>query len=991
MKAQYSLQNAESYFREHLRVGDYYMEGRSVSGQWIGEGARRLGLSGVTNESEFVNLCRNLHPQSGEQLTPRLNSKRVTVDKNGNVHESSNRRVFYDFTLSPPKSVSIAALVGNDKRIIEAHDEAVTVAMRQLQTYAATRVRKQNQYSQRATGNVVGALFRHDTSRALDPHLHSHCILFNATWDSTEGRWKALEAGEMVTAQKFVRNVYYHEMVRSLQRFGYGVENNPRGDFEIAGVSKELIDRFSKRHREIDEKTKEFLEREPDKANQNIKVIRANIAHKERARKIKDVGIVKLQSAWNKQLSWKEWWQISRLDKHRSPANSEKITAVQAVSWAEQHLFERRSVVHEHELWRHALEHLRGQDVSLAEIQGATGKRDYIRDEQFQGKITTRDVLRRELNIVRLAQHQMNQYQPLAFNYRRINHSLDYEQGKAVEHILSSRNFVTLFRGGAGTGKSYTLREVKAALAKARQTVHVLAPQRQQVTDLERDGFTGAETVSAFLAHRSMRRGAVVLVDEAGQIGGQQMLQLLDFIQINQGRVILSGDTHQHGAVEASDALRAIEKYAGLGYAELTNIRRQNPDSAKTQAERHWLEQYKLAVDEARRGKLGASFDRLDNHDAIVSCSLADQQQKLTEYFLELFKNQQSTVVVSQSWNEIHKVNEQVRLGLKAQKLIGQAETAVTTLERQDLTDAQKRDKRFYQPDSVLVFNRPTAGFKSGSAGKLRGITDKHLLIEADNRIRPVPFKELDKITVCQPKELSLSTGDRLQLKANAQSQDGRRLANGELVTVKEIHQDGRIALNDGRVLAKNYRQFVRGYAVTSYAAQGKNVDYVLFSDSAVKAATNEQQWYVTISRGRRGVKIFTADKIQLRQNITHSGHRTLALDMKPSAFQKLATIWGRDIAFVLNVQASQRASEKRAAEIAQNEKLEREAEAQQQAEAAKQSQTVKLTEKTAESVKPVEKPTETVKPPVPKPETVRREIEIQQTQIQKKSRGMRI
>ena len=86
-------------------------------------------------------------------------------------------------------------------------------------------------------------------------------------------------------------------------------------------------------------------------------------------------------------------------------------------------------------------------------------------------------------------------------------------------------------------------------------------------------------------------------------------------------------------------------------------------------------------------------------------------------------------------------------------------------------------------------------------------------------------------------------------------------------------------------MLPKNYRQFVRGYAVTSYAAQGKTVDYVLFSDSAVKAATNEQQWYVTISRGRKGVKIFTADKIQLRQNIAHSGHRTLALDMSRVPF----------------------------------------------------------------------------------------------------------
>ena len=987
MKAQTSLRNAESYFREHLGVGDYYMKGQTVSGQWFGEGAKELKLSGVTTEKDFLNLCHNIHPQTEGQLTPRMNTKRKTVDKNGNVHESANRRVFYDFTLSPPKSVSIAALVGNDKRIIEAHDEAVAMAMRHLQTYAATRVRKQNQYSQRATGNVVGAVFRHDTSRALDPHLHSHCILFNATWDATEGRWKALEACEIVAAQKFVRNVYYHEMVRSLQKFGYGVKNNLRGDFEIAGVSKELIDRFSKRHREIDEKTKEFLEREPDKANQNIKVIRANIAHKERARKIKDVGIVKLQSMWNKQLSWKEWWQINRLDKHRSPEIPEKITAVQAVNWAEGHLFERRSVVHEHELWRHALEHLRGQDVSLAEIQSATRKRDYIRDEQFQGKITTREVMEREWNIVRLAQHQMNQYQPLAFNYRRTNHSLDYEQGKAVEQILFSRNFVTLFRGGAGTGKSYALREVKAGLAQARQVVHVLAPQHQQVADLEHDGFTGAETVSAFLAHRSMRRGAVVLVDEAGQIGGQQMLQLLDYIQTNQGRVILSGDTRQHGAVEASDALRAIEKYAGLGYAELTNIRRQNPDSAKTQAERRWLEQYKLAVDEARRGKLGASFDRLDNHDAIVACTLADQQSKLTEHFLELFKNQQSTVVVSQSWSEIHKVNEQVRLGLKAQKLISEAETTVTALERQDLTDAQKRDKRFYQPDSILVFNRPTTGFKSGSAGKLCGITDRHLLIEADHRIRPVPFKELDKITVCQPKELSLSTGDRLQLKANAQSQDGRRLANGELVTVKQIHADGRIALDDGRTLPKNYRQFVRGYAVTSYAAQGKTVDYVLFSDSAVKAATNEQQWYVTISRGRKGVKIFTADKGQLRENISRGGARTLAMDMKPSAIQKLATAWGRDVAFVLNVQASQRASVKRAAEMAQREKLEREAEAQRQAEAAKQSQSMKPTE----SVKPAEKPTETVKPPVQKPEAMRRRMEIPPQQTNQKSKGMRV
>ena len=105
-------------------------------------------------------------------------------------------------------------------------------------------------------------------------------------------------------------------------------------------------------------------------------------------------------------------------------------------------------------------------------------------------------------------------------------------------------------------------------------------------------------------------------------------------------------------------------------------------------------------------------------------------------------------------------------------------------------------------------------------------------------------------------------------------------MANGELVTVARIDGDGRIVLHDGRTLERTYRQFVRGYAVTSYASQGKTVDYVLFADSAVQAATNRQQWYVTISRGRKGVRIFTADKEQLRENIARSGERELALDL---------------------------------------------------------------------------------------------------------------
>jgi conjugative relaxase-like TrwC/TraI family protein len=195
--------------------------------------------------------------------------------------------VFYDFTFSPAKSVSIAALVGNDPRIVEEHEQAVNEALRQLQSFAATRVRKNGECSDRLTGNIVAAVFQHETSRALDPHLHSHCILFNATFDPVEKKWKALQNYEMLMAQKFVENVYYHELARSLIKFGYQIENKPRGDFEIKGISPELLKKFSKRHNEIDQKTRELLEREPEKADGNLAAIRENIAHKERARKIR--------------------------------------------------------------------------------------------------------------------------------------------------------------------------------------------------------------------------------------------------------------------------------------------------------------------------------------------------------------------------------------------------------------------------------------------------------------------------------------------------------------------------------------------------------------------------------------------------------------------------------------------------------------------------------------------------------------------------------
>jgi conjugative relaxase-like TrwC/TraI family protein len=972
-KAQYSLADAKKYFKEHLAVGDYYAEGQTVPGQWIGKGAADLGLSGVTTTDEFVRLCDNLHPQTGERLTLRQKTTRVEKGIDGEERQAANRRVFYDFTFSPPKSVSIAALVGNDARIVEAHEQAVAVAMNQLQTFAATRVRKNDECTDRHTGNLVAAMFRHDTSRALDPHLHSHCIVFNATFDAVEKQWKALQNHEMFAAQKFVENVYYHELTRELVKCGYQIENRPRGDFEIRGVAPALIEKFSKRHREIDRKTKELLAREPEKAGDNLAAIRENIAHKERPRKIRDIGLEKLQTLWDGQMTAGEKASLDGLTAKPSvaPVAGEKICE-QAVTWAEQHLFERRSIVHEHELWRHALERARGQDVSLADIQAVTQKRGYLHFDEHPGKVSTREHLEREMEIVQTAKAGIGECHPLVWQPKPFNPMLDGEQREALAALVSNRNRVAVFRGGAGTGKSFVLRELVGQIRDGGRGVVVLAPQRQQVLDMERDGFPSPLTVASFLHKKELKAGTVVIVDEAGQIGGKPMLELLRLVVERNARLILSGDTRQHGAVEAGDALRAIQKHSGVQPVELTNIRRQNPALAKSIEERKHIKEYRQAVEEARDGKFTESFERLDKLKTIESCTLADKHEKLTARYLELVKDHQSTVVVSQSWNEIHQVNDAIRAALKNEKLVGEVETTVTAFQPVDLTNAQKRDARSYTPDTVLVFNRDMRGFKAGESARLKMITDTHLLVETDTRIVPISFKQLDKLTACQRKELALAAGDKLQLKANGRSVENRKLVNGELVTVKAVEPDGRIALADGRVLDKNFRQFVRGYAITSYASQGKSVEYVLFSDSAAKAATNQQQWYVTISRGKKGIHIFTTDKEQLRENITRSGDRPsvvdalIAHDRKHDPFYRLIEQrWGQRVALTMT-------NSKRAREF--REMRQRQIQSQAQTETVKiepdeirQQPTQKLAQpQTVETAEPKIKP-HLIFPEVPK------------------------
>ena len=282
----------------------------------------------------------------------------------------------------------------------------------------------------------------------------------------------------------------------------------------------------------------------------------------------------------------------------------------------------------------------------------------------------------------------------------------------------------------------------------------------------------------------------------------------------------------------------------------------------------------------ASNGDAPASFDALKKLGAIIPCPVGEQADRLADEYLTISARGHSLVVVAQTWDEVHRVNDKVREKLKANGLIGADDVQVEALEPVDLTDAQKRDTKSFDSRMIITFNQRYRGVEPGTRGKLLVADDTGLILEVEKRIVLVPKTQLGKISFYLPKTIPIASGDRLHLKANRKLTGSSRAMNGEIVTVGAVEADGTIRLRDGRKLDPTYREFLRGYAVTSYASQGKTVDHVLFSDSAVRAATNAQQWYVTTSRGRRGIRIFTPNPAELRNSLANSGSRPLALDV---------------------------------------------------------------------------------------------------------------
>ena len=256
-----AMSDGKGYSSRHLEHSDYYAEGELVTGVWQGRGAELLGLKGAVRGEDFEAIRQGLDPQTNEFLRVRHSVDRTAVDGT----KLARGRSLYDFTISAPKSVSVLAIVGGDDRLIEAHRTAVAEALKEAETYAASRVRQAGANEDRPTGNLALAVYHHDASRELDPQLHTHAVAANLTFDGTEGRWKALQASDIYERRAYLSEVYRNSLAREVQALGYEIENqrDARGrdvGFEIRGLSAELLEKFSQRSRQRDQAIGAFIE-----------------------------------------------------------------------------------------------------------------------------------------------------------------------------------------------------------------------------------------------------------------------------------------------------------------------------------------------------------------------------------------------------------------------------------------------------------------------------------------------------------------------------------------------------------------------------------------------------------------------------------------------------------------------------------------------------------------------------------------------------------
>lgn len=856
------IKEGSTYLNSHLTANDYYCENEHVTGVWIGKGAELLSLSGKSIDKEdtaFEALRRNLLPDGSGRLTPR---------------RAENGVRFFDFQCSAQKSVSIMAATMEDQRLYAAHDKAAAKAFAELERFAAYRsgLTRQPQIS----GELCAAAFRHDASRALDPQIHTHFVVANATWDSDKKHWRALDTCEMFKAIRYAGKVYQNELALQCRRLGYQIESvrNEKGiieGFEVKGVSKEIQERFSKRRAEIEAGIERFRRakgRSP--TTQEIHVI----TRETRNVKLKEISTPEVRMMQQSQLSGSELAALADIKKRAFAGTGENImmwSVSQALIHARDHLFERFSVVRGHQLFAEALNHQLGS-LDLTKLKryisgvsaGIIRLAEHTRNPLLSCQWTSRYGLSLERWSIEFVNQTQNFHVPLGetkgvpFDFK------SKEQEEVVLETLRNTDQVYAIRGCAGAGKTTCLTEVRKGLEAAGREVFYLAPTTSAVEVLRADGFASATTVDDFLTNRVKAgdlHGSIIIIDESSLQSSQMGAAILRIAQERDARVLFVGDVRQHVAVEAGDFLRVLEQHSNLNRSELKDIRRQK------------VEEYNAAVRTMSRGDAVGGMKQLETLGWVQQSEGQYIKQAADAYLSATADGTQldRCIAITPTWEENHRFTESIRQGLKHRGLLGEG-TTITIHDQLDWTLEQKRTATNYRPGMLVTFNLGLGSIKRGQTLEVDRVQNGMLRLKGIVRSIDVT-RHAKKLTVSLPQSLELCPGDKILIRRNRRSAD---LVNGQVLTISCIRADGMLETKEGKLIPPDFRHFRHGYVVTSYKSQGRTHDQVVVAAERL----DSKSAYVACSRGRYEARVFTPDKLHLLKHLERPADRLAAMDV---------------------------------------------------------------------------------------------------------------
>ncbi len=824
---------AGSYYKEN-----YYAEAEQVEfSEWWGKGAEALGLSRKISDGKvFQNILQGLTADGQKKLRAA-------------PPQGKEARAGTDLTFSAPKSVSIAALIGGDQRLIEAHEEAVNQMLTLIETrYAETRINKQIT----SVDNLCVAKFLHDTNRELEPNLHTHCLVMNVAQDEG-GQWRSGTNSNLYHHKILLGRIYRNELAQAIQKLGYEIETRADGLFELKGYTREQIEGFSDRHQQI----LAYLEAERlEDTNENrIKALFET-------RKIKQHHV-------DRQSLLAEWQNTATelSIEHPTPCPGNPVIEKNLTVLVEQairHSEERTAIFTQEDLETFILTEPTGRAFQAIEL--AIDANPRLITKKKMRKYATAQSLAREKATITLMQAGQGQLEPIPMKKTQLPEVLTTSQAEAVNHALCSQDRVMGWVGVAGAGKTFTLQTL-VNIAKA-QGIEVsgFAPDASSAEVLADEVGIATDTVAYHLLQQNepTKRRQLWIIDEAGKLSAQEAHQLLRKSHEQNAQVLLVGDPKQLTAVNAGAPFKSLIDN-GLSASHLKDFLRQKDSiiARAVQLTYHNLGGEAIAWLQ-KHGKVSETPDLETRAAQIAAAYLRLDEAKRAE-----------TLVLSGTHRERFSIIHQIRQGLKREGGIQHTEYLTETLSRKNMTEEQKQHARFYAVGDVLIPLKDHNSLKHSTHYHVTKIVGDDVTLNESITLNMKGLKYPLKTEVFTKNQLPIAVGDRLKWTRNNRPQ---KRTNGREFTIIGIDPLTRLVsvVDDKERLDQfsldDLNHCDHALVGTVYSSQGKTAKQV-FVSFGNDPTVNRESVLVALSRAKYDVKIWTtnAQKLGELADISHN------------------------------------------------------------------------------------------------------------------------